>query len=78
MYRVGVFGEEFWVLQPSWCLLIGGSLVVGMMASEERSREKSVVLLLLLQLAWCSVLCLCERERESLLPEMSSGWFYFV
>ena len=52
MYRVGDFEEGFWVLQPSWCLVVG-NLVVGMMASEERSRGRSVVLLLL-ELAWCS------------------------
>lgn len=52
MYRVGDFEEGLWVLQPSWCL-VAGNLVVGMMASEERSRGKSVVLLLL-ELTWCS------------------------
>lgn len=52
MYRVGDFEEGFWVLQPSLCLVVG-NLVVGMMASEERSRGRSVVLLLL-ELAWCS------------------------
>lgn len=72
---MGAFEGGFWVLLSRWCL-IGRSLVVGMMVSEERNRGKNAMPLLL-QLAWCY----CSnrrvdgqgRERESLVHERTSG-----